>query len=193
MTVTSVAGAAQPTTPARRRSPERRLMYLLRMPKADENMSEGTVARWLAEAGAAVEVRQDLVECVADKGEFMVYAEEAGELLGIFAPEQSVVPVGYVLAAIGDPAEMPPEAKAAIEKENAELIARAREELAATEGLPRRRPERVRATPAARRLSRELGVALADVSASVGGRLVKENDVRAFAERKRDRTQGGGE
>lgn len=167
-------------------------MYLLRMPKADENMSEGTVARWLLEAGAAVELRQDLVECVADKGEFMVYAEEAGELLGIFAPEQSVVPVGYVLAAIGDPAEMSPEARKEIEKENAVLIARSREELAATEGLARRRPERVRATPAARRLARDLDVALADVSTSVGGRLVKEDDVRAFSERKMDRKEGDG-
>ena len=58
-------------------------MYLLRMPKADENMSEGKVARWLVETGAEVEVEQDVVECVADKGEFMVYSEASGELLRI--------------------------------------------------------------------------------------------------------------
>ena len=168
-------------------------MYLLKMPKADENMSEGTVARWLVEEGAEVEVEQDLVECVADKGEFMVYAEEAGTLLEIFAPEQSVVPVGYVLAAIGDPIEATPEALEILRKQNAELLARSREELAATQGLEKRRPERVRATPAARRLAEELGVALADVSASVGGRLVKEDDVREFSGREWDRKEGDGE
>ena len=168
-------------------------MYLLKMPKADENMSEGTVARWLAEAGARVEVNQDLAECLADKGEFMVYAEEAGELLSIFAPEQSVVPVGYVLAAIGEAEEATGEALAEIEKANAELVARAREELAATAGLQKRAAERVRATPAARRLARDLGVALADVSASVGGKLVREEDVRAFPSTRSERGDREGE
>jgi pyruvate/2-oxoglutarate dehydrogenase complex dihydrolipoamide acyltransferase (E2) component len=168
-------------------------MYLLKMPKADENMSEGTVARWLVEAGAEVEVEEDLVECVADKGEFMVYAEQAGKLLRIFAPDGSVVPVGYVLAAVGDAAEMSQEAEDGIEKDNAELIARSREELAATQGLTKRRPERVRATPAARTLAKELGVALADVSASIGGKLVREDDVRAFSAQEADRKEEGGE
>jgi pyruvate/2-oxoglutarate dehydrogenase complex dihydrolipoamide acyltransferase (E2) component len=154
-------------------------VYLLKMPKADENMSEGTVARWLVEAGADVEVNQDVVECVADKGSFLVYAEEAGTLLKVFAPEQSVVPVGYILAAIGDHHETFP----LVESRNAALMARSREELVATKGLDKRAPERVRATPAARRLAKELGVALADVSAGVGGGLVREDDVRAFANR----------
>ena len=153
-------------------------MYLLRMPKADENMAEGTVARWL------VAERQDCCECVADKGEFLVWAEEPGVVRKVYAPEQSVVPVGYALAAIGG-AEEP---LGDVESENERLIARSREELTAREGLSVERGARVRATPAARRLARELAVDLAAVAAASGGALLREDDVRAFAAR----GEGGG-
>jgi len=157
-------------------------MYLLRMPKADENMGEGTVVGWLVREGDAVAERQDCCECVADKGEFLVWAEEPGVVLRIYAPEQSVVPVGYVLAAIGQPDEALPD----VEGENAQLISRSREELTARDGLAVKRGARVRATPAARRLAKELGVDLAEVAASSAGALVREDDVRAFKARSDD-------
>ena len=159
-------------------------MYLLRMPKADENMGEGTVARWLVREGDDVARRQDCCECVADKGEFFVWAEEPGVVRKIYAPEQSVVPVGYVLAAIGAAGEADETEKALldVEAENERLIARSREELTARDGLAVERGARVRATPAARRLAKELGVDLAAVAASASGALVKEDDVRAFAD-----------
>jgi len=151
-------------------------MYLLRMPKADENMGEGTVVGWLVGEGDAVAERQDCCECVADKGEFMVWSEERGVVRRIYAPEQSVVPVGYVLAAIGASDEPLPD----VEAENTSLIARSREELTARDGLAVKRGARVRATPAARRLAKELGIDLAAVAASATGALVKEEAVRAF-------------
>ena len=154
-------------------------MYLLRMPKADENMGEGTVVGWLVREGDAVAERQDCCECVADKGEFVVWSEEPGVVLRIYAPEQSVVPVGYVLAAIGAADEAVPD----VEAENTQLIARSREELTARDGLKVTRGARVRATPAARRLAKELGVYLAEVAAFSAGALVKEDDVRAFKAR----------
>jgi pyruvate/2-oxoglutarate dehydrogenase complex dihydrolipoamide acyltransferase (E2) component len=154
-------------------------VYLLKRPKADENMAEGTVVRWLVAEGDEVARDEDCCECVADKGEFMVYAEEPGVVRRVFAPEQSVVPVGYVLAAIGSAEENLPE----VEPQNARLMARARERLSASEGLRERAQgsERVRATPAARRLARELGIELGEVSAALGGRLVREEDVREFS------------
>jgi len=164
-------------------------MYLLRMPKADENMAEGTVVRWLLAEGASVEEGQDVVECLADKGDFMVYAERGGVLRKVYALAQSVVPVGFVLAAIGDAAEPLPE----VVPENAALMAKARERLAAGAGLTVRASARVRATPAARRAAREKGVQLADVAAGLGSRLVREEDVLAFARSRRaGRDESGG-
>jgi pyruvate dehydrogenase E2 component (dihydrolipoamide acetyltransferase) len=154
------------------------------MPKADENMAEGTVLRWLVGPGAEVGEGEDVVECVADKGEFTVWAEEAGTVVKTFAPEQSVVPVGYVLAAIGGPGEPVPD----VESENASILARAREELKATAAGGAFAPERVRATPAARALAKEKGVTLARVAEALAGRIVREADVRDFLE-KRDQPQ----
>ena len=162
-------------------------MYLLKMPKADENMGEGTVARWLVREGDRVDAHQDCCECVADKGEFLVWAEEPGVVRRIYAPEQSVVPVGYVLAAVGAADEELPD----VEAENERLMAGARERLTARDGLAVKRGERVRATPAARRAARELGVDLAAVAASTSGALVREKDVRDFAAREGRGGAGG--
>jgi len=152
-------------------------MFILKMPKADENMAEATVIRWLVTEGDRVAEKQDVVECVADKGEFMLYSEADGQVLRIYAPDNSVVPIGYAVAAIGEPDEALPD----VEAQNEALMARSRETLSATEGLRVMKAERVRATPAARRLARELGVDLATVSAAKGGALVREDDVRNHA------------
>jgi pyruvate dehydrogenase E2 component (dihydrolipoamide acetyltransferase) len=149
------------------------------MPKADENMAEATVVDWLKAEGDPVAKDEDVVQCVADKGEFMLYAEEGGTLRKIYAIANSVVPIGYVLAAIGAEEEDVPD----VEAGNAELLARSREKITATEGVAARTPERVRATPAARRVARELEVDLAAVASSTGAPLVREEHVRAYASR----------
>jgi pyruvate/2-oxoglutarate dehydrogenase complex dihydrolipoamide acyltransferase (E2) component len=153
-------------------------MFILKMPKADENMAEATVIKWLVAEGDRVEAEQDVVECVADKGDFMLYSEIDGIVRRVYAAENSVVPIGYVVAIIGEADEQLP----AVEAENAALMARAHEALTATEGLQVRKSERVRATPVARRLAKELGVDLSAVSAALGGALVREDDVRRHAD-----------
>ena len=105
-------------------------MYLLRMPKADENMAEGTVLRWLVEEGDRVENEENVVECLADKGTFDAWSEADGTVLRIFTPEKSVVPVGYVLAAVGAPGEEMPD----VEAMNKALLSIMEEELTAELG-----------------------------------------------------------
>jgi pyruvate/2-oxoglutarate dehydrogenase complex dihydrolipoamide acyltransferase (E2) component len=157
-------------------------MYLLRMPKADENMAEGTVLRWLVSPGDAVKAGDDVVECLADKGSFVVYSEEAGTVRGTYAPEKSLVPVGYVLAAVGGPEEPVPD----VEAGNAAVLARAGRPLrpvahaASAAAAVGPSDARVRATPAARRLAKERGVSLVEVAEAVGWRLVREDDVSGF-------------
>ena len=57
--------------------------------------------------------------------------------------------------------------------------------MTATGDLSEKRGERVRATPAARRLARALGVSLADVASGLGGKLVREDDVRTFVDERK--------
>ena len=157
-------------------------MYLLRMPKADENMAEGTVLRWLVKEGERVRNEENMAECLADKGQFEIWSEADGAVLKIFAPEKSVVPVGYVLAAVGSAEEEMPD----VEGMNRALLSRMEEELTAELGGGERKRERkgLRATPAARRLAREKGVSLEEVKEKLGVEgLVREEHVRRFLEK----------
>lgn len=169
-------------------------MYLLRMPKADENMDSGTVSRWLVAEGAQVREGQDVVECIADKGDFTVHSEASGILRRIYAPEGSLVPVGYILAAIGQAEEPLPD----VESENATLLKKTQEELTGKGApvCPVPVATTLRATPAARKAAKELGVELKDVAAALKlapDALIHEQDVKRFAENRSDKNaQGAG-
>jgi 2-oxoglutarate dehydrogenase E2 component (dihydrolipoamide succinyltransferase) len=164
-------------------------MELVRFPKAAENITEGTVSRWLVAPGARVERDQPLVELITEKAEFELPSPAAGRVAAIFAPERSTVPVNYVLCVLAEPAEQLPD----IEAINAEVVERHQAELLGT-GAPApaapvptadHRPPttavKVAASPAARRLAREQGVDLAVVAARLKlSRAVSEDDVRNF-------------
>jgi pyruvate/2-oxoglutarate dehydrogenase complex dihydrolipoamide acyltransferase (E2) component len=168
-------------------------MELVRFPKAAENITEGTVSRWLVAPGARVERDQPLVELITEKAEFELPSPAAGRVAGIFAPERSTVPVNYVLCALAEPDEALPD----VEAINAELAARHQAELLGTAAPApavspphspptTRHPQpatggKIAASPAARRLAREQGVDLAAVAARLKlSRTVSEDDVRKF-------------
>lgn len=77
------------------------------MPKLGESVVEGTVNRWLVEVGSRVEKMAPLVEISTDKVDTEIPSPAGGVLLRILAPAGKTVPVGSVLALIGEPGEMP--------------------------------------------------------------------------------------
>jgi len=77
------------------------------MPKLGESVVEGTVHRWLVEAGSRVEKMMPLVEISTDKVDTEIPSPADGILLRILAPAGKTVPVGSVLALIGEPDEVP--------------------------------------------------------------------------------------
>lgn len=77
------------------------------MPKLGESVVEGTVNRWLVEVGSRVEKMMPLVEISTDKVDTEIPSPAGGVLLRILAPAGKTVPVGSVLALIGEPGEMP--------------------------------------------------------------------------------------
>jgi 2-oxoisovalerate dehydrogenase E2 component (dihydrolipoyl transacylase) len=77
------------------------------MPKLGESVVEGTVHRWLVEAGSRVEKMMPLVEISTDKVDTEIPSPADGVLLRILAPAGQKVPVGAVLALIGEPDEVP--------------------------------------------------------------------------------------
>ena len=78
------------------------------MPEMGEGVIEGTVARWLKAEGEHINRYEPVLEIETDKVTTEATAEEAGTLLKILVPEGKTVPVGTVLAVIGQPGEALP-------------------------------------------------------------------------------------
>jgi len=157
-------------------------MAEVRMPKMGDGMEEGTILRWLKREGDRVELEEAIAEVETDKANVEIPAEEAGVLARIMAAEGETVPVGGVIAYIGDvPADAaapptPQEAPAA----EVVVVAGAEEDRAAA---PASTTARVRATPLARSMAKRMGVDITQVRGTGGGigRIVAR-DVLAFAQ-----------
>lgn len=164
---------------------------LIRFPKVAPGVEEAMVGVWRKGLGDFVARGEPLVEIITDKATFDLEAEAEGVLLCVAAPEKSTVPVGYALAAVGQPGEAPPD----LEAENRQVMERFEAQSASAEWkppapsagggfAPQAPGEPVKATPGARRLARSEGVELAEVAKAKGGGVVREEDVRAFLEGK---------
>ncbi len=79
------------------------------MPQMGESVVEGTVSRWLKQAGEAVQRMEPLLEISTDKIDTEIPAPADGVLLAILVEEGQTVQAGTVLAYIGEPGEPLPE------------------------------------------------------------------------------------
>ena len=79
------------------------------MPQMGESVVEGTVSRWLKQAGETVQRMEPLLEISTDKIDTEIPAPSDGVLLAILVEEGQTVQAGTVLAYIGEPGEALPE------------------------------------------------------------------------------------
>src|SRR5689334_3849036 len=177
------------------------------MPRLSDSMEEGTILKWLKAEGDEVARGDELVEIETDKATMTYEADSAGTL-SIVAQEGETLPIGQVIARVGEggeapasdgaAAEAPAEAAAQAEASGngAPSEAPAAPAPAATaeppaqvaapspaQAAPAPSPEgnggRPKASPVARRIAREQGVDLSTLQGSgPGGRIVKA-DVEA--------------
>jgi len=157
------------------------------LPKIGMTMEEGTLSRWLLADGAPVARGQPLFELETAKAIVEVEADGAGTLRRLAAEGATLAPGAVVgcLLAEGETevpadilAQTPDGASASVTPEAAAAPAvgpPASQSAGADTG------GRAVASPAARRLARELGVDLAQVAGSGPGRRVVEADIRAAA------------
>ncbi len=169
------------------------------MPLMGMTMEEGIVSKWLVEAGATVTKGQEILEFETDKINATVEAPEDGVLGGLTAQPGDAVPVQGVLAYILEPGEEPPAAEAppAAAPEPAAATAPAAPMPAPAAPPPAPAPApapvvaatpvaaaadgRIKSSPLARRIARELGVVIAGLAGSGPGGRIIERDVRAAA------------
>src|SRR5262245_16755649 len=82
------------------------------MPRLSDSMEEGTILQWLKQVGDEVAVGDELVEIETDKANMAYEADVAGVLTEIVAQEGETLPIGSVIARIGESAEDAPAAQA---------------------------------------------------------------------------------
>ena len=94
------------------------------MPRLSDSMEEGTVLKWLVEEGGEVKRGEPLVEIETDKANMTYDADSDGVLVEIVAQEGDTLPIGEVIARIGEEGEAKSsggdEEKAGGEEEGAE-------------------------------------------------------------------------
>jgi pyruvate dehydrogenase E2 component (dihydrolipoamide acetyltransferase) len=153
------------------------------MPRLSLTMKEGTVVQWFKNEGETVQKGEPLVEVLSEKVTYDVEAPESGVLRKIIAGEGSNVPIDQAIGIIAAPdepitteLETPTPALAQLPK--SEGVASSKPEIVAeTEAA-----QRVPASPAAKRLARELGVDLAQATGTGPDGRIVEDDVKRLAE-----------
>ena len=152
-----------------------------KLPDLGEGIHEGEVLAVRVSVGQAVKEGDIILEVETDKAAVEIPSPYTGTVLEILVTPGDTVKVGQVLMTFSAPGEKPaaaPEPSAAVPK-----AATVPEPAAAASQAPGPRQGPVPASPATRRLARELGVDLARVSPSGAAGLVTADDVRAFAAR----------
>ena len=156
------------------------------MPKLGQTMEEGVVERWVKKEGDRVEKGDILLEITTDKATLEVESYASGILRRILVQEGETAPVTQIIAFIAEPEEELPEIAPKLEVGSRPEAVAVKAEVSG-KGAPASplRPmsgERIKASPLAKKLAREKGVDLAEISGTgPGGRITKE-DVLKIAE-----------
>jgi len=138
------------------------------MPRLSLTMKEGTVGKWYKSEGSTVEKGEPLVEIISEKATYDLESPAAGILRQILTGEGVDAAVDAVLAVITAEGEPMPEGEICTETSQTTVASETQ--------------IRVPASPAARRLAKELGIALSLVRGSGPEGRISEEDVRRTAE-----------
>lgn len=153
------------------------------MPRWGLTMKQGTLTKWYKKEGDPVQKGDDLFEVETEKITNIVEAYASGILFQIVVREGETIPVGTILAIIAESGEMPERIEGVQMGTITEVDAAP---VKSSKARPEVRPAAskkkkfVPASPAARRLAKELGVDLVEVSGSGPKGRVTEADVQKY-------------
>jgi pyruvate dehydrogenase E2 component (dihydrolipoamide acetyltransferase) len=154
------------------------------MPKVDMVMETGTFVEWLKQEGEPVDKGDALFVIMTDKAAIEVEASAKGILAGVKAKTDDVIPVTEVIAYILAPGEVLP-SKAApqpaivLSPPSLELSTAVIEPVAVVVAEAGE-PDKVRATPLARRLAQDLCIDLTQIEGRGPRGRIQKADVLAF-------------
>jgi pyruvate dehydrogenase E2 component (dihydrolipoamide acetyltransferase) len=152
------------------------------MPKWGMTMKEGKITKWFKKEGDSVQKGEELFEVETEKITNKVEAPASGTLFQIVVPEGTTVPVGTIVAVIAEAGEQPERIEGVQMGEVVEAAAPAAGSPAPEQPEKPREKKFVLATPAARRLAKELEIDLLLVPGTGPGGRVTESDVTKYHE-----------
>ncbi|MDC2863984.1 MULTISPECIES: 2-oxoglutarate dehydrogenase complex dihydrolipoyllysine-residue succinyltransferase [unclassified Bacillus (in: firmicutes)] len=160
-------------------------MIEIKVPELAESITEGTISQWLINVGDKVEKGASVVELETDKVNVEIIAEDSGIVSKLLGEPGDTVEIGDVIAvldanaaaAVSTPA--PAEPKQEVTEAPKAEAPSAASNPAPLQGLPN--TDRPIASPAARKMARELGIDLNDVRSTDPLGRVRPHDVQAHA------------
>lgn len=166
----------------------------IEMPKLSDTMEEGVIAKWNVKEGDKIEAGDIIAEVETDKATMDVEAFDSGTLLKIFPDEGDSVPLGGLIAIIGEEGEdisalldgtdSSLETKAT-PSDSKEKEAESKPSAVASSSSKETESDdtgRIKASPLARKIAEDKGIDLSKVNGSgPEGRIVKK-DVEDFKE-----------
>ena len=161
------------------------------MPQMGESIVEGTITKWLKKPGDKIQRDEPLFEISTDKVDAEIPAPASGVLQEIKVTEGTTVGVNTVvgtIAADGEAAAAPAKPALAAPAPEKPVAEKKEEKKAASTPPPVAAPpaheedEEARSSPLVRKIAREHGVSLSQVSGTgLGGRITKQ-DIMSFIE-----------
>jgi 2-oxoglutarate dehydrogenase E2 component (dihydrolipoamide succinyltransferase) len=158
------------------------MSLVIKVPPVGESISEVTLSQWIKKNGDYVEMDEVIAELESDKATFELTAEKAGTLKTI-ANEGDTLQIGAPVCSIEEGGKQADTKQSAPKAESKEAVVKSEEVKASTyaAGAP---------SPAAAKILAEKGVDPAELKGSgVGGRLTKEDALKAEAGKKADATK----
>ncbi len=173
------------------------------MPQMGESIVEGTITKWLKKPGDKVQRDEPLFEISTDKVDAEIPAPASGVLQEIKVTEGTTVGVNTIVGTIASDGEVvapaksaaaPSAEKSAPEKQASEKPAPEKKEEKKAAAAPAQRAsapaaqepaeeDETRSSPLVRKIAREHGISLSQISGTgLGGRITKQ-DITSFIDR----------
>lgn len=177
-------------------------MFEFKLPDIGEGVTEGELVKWLVKEGDSIRKEQEMVEIMTDKVTVKISSPVEGKVSKLLFQEGKVVKVGEVLIQIDDGktevstnmqvsgTESPPrKQETPVPQQVSQPAERKAEAVVEMKDEEHRSISKVLASPAIRKLARDLGVDISRIRGTgPNGRLLEE-DVKRYANMKNQRPQ----